>query len=80
MTEDEIRTLVRREIAMALRDLAKEAGDKDGYGTGELMSAGFQAVREAAHSVAKEIAETVGMTCEECGEVDPEHWWRCSRG
>lgn len=80
MTEDQIRMLIRQEIAGVLRDLAKEASDADRYDTRELESAGLQAVARVAGTVAKAVAETVGMACEECGEVTPEHWWKCSRG
>jgi len=76
-----LRRIIREEIAAALRDLAKEAADADmPYETRELESAGLQAVATAASRTARALAATVGTACEECGEVAPDHEWRCSRG
>lgn len=79
MNEEELRNIIREELAAAFRDLAKEASDADSHDTRELESAGLQAVATAADRVAQLIGRRVGMTCEECGEVKPDHWWKCSR-
>lgn len=80
MDEEAIRTIIRQEIAAALRDLGKNAKDADGYETGQLESAGLQAVYAAAEQTSRELAVRAGTACPECGGVQPEHWWRCSRG
>jgi len=48
ITETRLRELIREEISRALGILAREAQGADGYGTGELESAGLRAVRTAA--------------------------------
>lgn len=76
---EDFRKIIREEVALALREVAKEAYSADDYDTGELKSAGLQAVGQVAGSVAKAIGARVNLTCPECGEMPDDHWWKCSR-
>lgn len=47
MDRDEVRALIREEIALAMKALKEAAEDADGYDTGELESAGLRAIGNA---------------------------------
>lgn len=80
MDENKIRQIMREEISRALKILALEADNADGYETGELKSAGLGAVRDSAESTARSVLETYhGYPCSHdyggyCGRQCETNW------
>lgn len=85
LNEDDVRRIVREEIANALGMLSREASHLDGYGTDTIEMYALSAVSKAAEGAAvrmtcpHEVYESWGglyvqapSTCRRCGEPEPE--------
>ncbi len=60
--KDDVRRIVKEEITLALQSLVDEAHKQDSYDTRELLSAGLEAVVDAAKAALEIVNHAV--TCE----------------
>lgn len=77
-----VRAIVREEIMLALATLSTSAEALDRpYETAEDVSVALGAVDNTVGLAMRKLADAYGIErCTTCGEITPQHEYRCPRG